>query len=374
MWEEKLQEILKECSDGIFSKLVNFSTNRFIEKYDSFVIFGAGSGGLKTKRYLEKLGKNVVYFVDNDVNKKGLLIEGKIVKHPSEILIFEHKIIIASQWWKEIKTQLEKDYGLIWILDYILTPVMVINEMEKPNTQENFLVTLKENFRKYLEVFDLLADEDSKITYYRVLKGRVFYGFTFIPESAFRQYYHPLVKPQDDDIIVDAGAYRADTIEEIIKQGIKFKKIYAFEPDKQNYNELIKYTKSWQNIECYKYGIWDKEEKLYFIAESNMGSVITSNPDKANQIIDTISLDNFFKDKEKPTLIKMDIEGAEFEALVGAKKIISQYKPKLQICIYHKPQHLWQIPILLKELVPEYNLYIGHHTGDFRETVLYARA
>ncbi|MGC9169004.1 MAG: FkbM family methyltransferase, partial [Desulfurella sp.] len=120
-------------------------------------------------------------------------------------------------------------------------------------------------------------------------------------------------------------------------------------------------------------GLWKQSDKLHFIADGTGRSTITDNFNEANQTIDVVSLDEFFKDKEKPTLIKMDIEGAELEALTGAKEIITKYKPKLQICIYHKPEHLWQIPMLLKDWVKEYKLYIGHHSFDFAETVLYAK-
>ncbi len=71
-------------------------------------------------------------------------------------------------------------------------------------------------------------------------------------------------------------------------------------------------------------------------------------------------------------MIKMDIEGAELEALKGAKKTIQRDKPKLAICIYHKTEDLWEIPLYIKELVSEYCLYIRHQTFGTGDTVLYA--
>jgi FkbM family methyltransferase len=303
---------------------------------------------------------------------------GKTVKHPSEIVMFENKVLIASEWFTEIKQQLEIDFGLIWGIDFFMSPIFRLNDMVSENTLSNFLLKLKNDFSNYLSVFDLLDDEVSKALYYRVLKGRIFYGainllFPPMPKVSYKQYFHSQVKPENGDIIVDAGAYIGDTIEEIIKQNIAYEKIYAFEPDEQNYAKLIENTKTYQNIETYKYGLWDKTDRLYFSAEANMGSSITTDIGKANQTIDTLSLDEFFKDKEKPILIKMDIEGAELNALLGAKEIITKYKPKLQICIYHKPEHLYQIPLLIKDLVPEYKLYLGHHTQIWGDTVLYAK-
>lgn len=68
----------------------------------------------------------------------------------------------------------------------------------------------------------------------------------------------------------------------------------------------------------------------------------------------------------------MDIEGAELEALEGCRNIIAHDKPKLAICLYHKAEHLWEIPFYIHQLVPEYKFYIRHHSKDFCETVLYA--
>ena len=71
-------------------------------------------------------------------------------------------------------------------------------------------------------------------------------------------------------------------------------------------------------------------------------------------------------------MIKLDVEGAELESLKGAEKTILRDKPKLAVCIYHKPEDLTQIPLYIKNLVPEYKLYIRHHSNRFTETVLYA--
>ena len=74
------------------------------------------------------------------------------------------------------------------------------------------------------------------------------------------------------------------------------------------------------------------------------------------------------------TFIKMDIEGSELEALKGASTTISANKPKLAICVYHKIEDFWEIPIYINKLAPEYKFYVGHHTVSLTcpETVLYA--
>jgi len=72
------------------------------------------------------------------------------------------------------------------------------------------------------------------------------------------------------------------------------------------------------------------------------------------------------------TFIKMDIEGAEVEAVSGAADIIRSQKPKLAICVYHSKEHIIKIPFLLKKLVPEYKIYLRHHSPSLLDTVCYA--
>lgn len=68
----------------------------------------------------------------------------------------------------------------------------------------------------------------------------------------------------------------------------------------------------------------------------------------------------------------MDVEGAELETLKGAKNIICRDKPKLAVCIYHKPEDMTDLPIYIKSLVPEYKLYVRHYSEEKYETILYA--
>ena len=76
--------------------------------------------------------------------------------------------------------------------------------------------------------------------------------------------------------------------------------------------------------------------------------------------------------KEKVTYIKMDIEGAELDTLLGAKKIITQYRPKLAVCIYHKDSDMLNIMEYLQTLNSQYKFYMRHHNCNMTETVLYA--
>ena len=64
----------------------------------------------------------------------------------------------------------------------------------------------------------------------------------------------------------------------------------------------------------------------------------------------------------EPDLIKMDVEGAEPDLLLGAKNTIRRYRPKLMISAYHQADHLFEIPELIRAMVPDYKLYVRNHS------------
>jgi len=109
--------------------------------------------------------------------------------------------------------------------------------------------------------------------------------------------------------------------------------------------------KRYKNVQIIPYGMWEKKEELSFSSVDSIDHVHA---------------------QEKVTLIKMDIEGSEKQALTGAENIIRRDRPKLAICIYHNPEDLFEIPFLIKKMVPEYKLYIRHHSDTYAETVVYA--
>jgi hypothetical protein len=68
----------------------------------------------------------------------------------------------------------------------------------------------------------------------------------------------------------------------------------------------------------------------------------------------------------------MDIEGAEPRAILGAAATIRASQPILAICAYHKCEHLWTLPILIKNALPEYEIFLRRYAEECWETVYYA--
>lgn len=85
------------------------------------------------------------------------------------------------------------------------------------------------------------------------------------------------------------------------------------------------------------------------------------------------SIDDYVKTGPgRVDFVKMDIEGAEMDALAGAAQAIQEFRPRLAISGYHRPEDLWEIPARIVALNPGYRLAFGHHTPIGWESVFYA--
>ena len=148
----------------------------------------------------------------------------------------------------------------------------------------------------------------------------------------------------------------------------KYEKIYCFEPNRYNKRNVEIKLKDMQNIEIIEAGTWNKEGRLSFNYD---GPASRINEVNSTDSIIVTSIDNIVRN-ELVTYIKMDVEGAELESIIGAQNTIKQNKPDLAICVYHKWLDFIDLPMKLLELVPEYKFAIRHYSNNTTETVLYA--
>ncbi len=223
-------------------------------------------------------------------------------------------------------------------------------------------------------LYNILGDDASRKVF-DVIIDRVFHGQKDV--YAIKNIHSPdqyfpadIVRLSEHECLVDGGAFDGDSLLDFLRRtGGKFDRYYAFEIADNNYRKLQETAQNItgnDKIQLYSYGLGDCAETVSYSDEITASTVNTgSNTGR----IDT--LDRILKDA-KVTFIKMDIEGYELKALKGAEKTIRHQKPTLAICIYHELNHFWEIPLYIKSLVPEYKIYLRHHTFSDYETVCYA--
>ena len=117
-------------------------------------------------------------------------------------------------------------------------------------------------------------------------------------------------------------------------------------------------------------------KKVYFASEAFETSCIISREEaeKRNfegvEEIETVALDDVLAGKRIP-FIKMDIEGAEYEALLGARKLIMENRPRMAISVYHKYEDFVTLADLVLKMHPDYKISFRHYGLDELETVMY---
>lgn len=226
---------------------------------------------------------------------------------------------------------------------------------------------------KLQNIYDKLSDDLSKRTLEAYINQKISlkYGYLSAVKSEELQYFEKdLIKFREGEVFVDCGAYDGDTaisfIQALKEQNINsYDSIISFEPDEENFKKLC--SRNIRNHVCVEAGVSDKTGKISFDSDDASGVIC----DNGESFINIDTIDNVL-DSKKATFIKMDIEGAEMDALKGGKDTIQKYKPILAICIYHKKQDLFEIPDYIHTLVPEYKLYIRAYCDNCNELVLYA--
>ena len=175
-----------------------------------------------------------------------------------------------------------------------------------------------------------------------------------------------------DGIFIDAGCYDLGTAQEYREWNLnKESEIISFEPDVESFRRCDQILSKIgdKHIHILPKGVWHCDARLQFSVESNGKTKVTESGEGST--FEVVSIDNIVREK-KCSFIKMDIEGVELEALRGAEKTIKRDRPVLAISIYHKPEDIFEIPMLILEMSSKYQLYIRHHSTTASETILYA--
>jgi FkbM family methyltransferase len=209
------------------------------------------------------------------------------------------------------------------------------------------------------------------------------YGIGVVVDFMLEQYaykdIHKLICAKEGDVVIDAGACWGDTALYFSSKVKEKGSVYSFEFIPQNIDffnkNLSLNSKLSGNINLIKRPLWDIQDlDVYFVDDGPASKVSFEELKNYDGKVKTTTIDVFIKENNihKVDFIKMDIEGAELNALKGAINTITQFKPNLAIAIYHSLDDFTQIPKWINNLGLGYKLYLGHYTIHDGETVLFA--
>jgi len=352
------------------------------------VIYGAEIYGELFCKELESNGIKIDYVIDQYINKTEIL--NKKIKRLNEVSLNNVNIFISiTSPNAEIEVIKElKELNTKSILSFVETLFMYPHLIErcvkltKTWYSNNIDDMIDDNKIKTLK--ELLSDNKSK----KLLEKIIYFRKTLKPEYYPIPDLGPQYFPSDIDLFssvdkirfVDGGAFIGDTLSSSINAFKKLNKVIdyiaSFEPDVDNIKklseEVLKQRKKYHetNFFIYPCGLWSKNEILSFNSNSNSNSSIIN--EVGNNVIQimAVSLDQTLIGSS-PNYVKMDIEGAEKEAILGMQEIIKNDSPILAISLYHKPKDIWELPLLINKLNNKYDMYFRIYGSMGLELVLY---
>jgi FkbM family methyltransferase len=339
------------------------------------VIYGAGNTGREVGAYLAQAGHTVLAFLDAAA-RPGQLLQRVAVHRPADWpqrqQAPELDVVVAVHNYQVDMVAL---LGQIGGMGFRRTVNMIDFHNLFPADQPWRYWLAPRSFYKGREAeMDaaraLLGDDTSRAWYDGVLAFRLSGDFARLPENNPMDQYAPADLPRwaDPMRIIDCGAFNGDTIAALAHVGYTFDAIAAFEPDPANFLPLAVRASRHGAAFCFPCGVAESTRQVRFQSGSGMGSHEAAD---GNVTIQCVAIDQALSGF-RPTHVKMDIEGAEIDALKGAQRTIAAHRPSLAIALYHQPEHLWEIPLLIDSWGLGYRYEIRGHAYNSYDTDLYA--
>jgi FkbM family methyltransferase len=338
-------------------------------------IYGAGNAGREAARILADRGHPAGGFIDAKadapVDEKPCLKPGspelaRLAEEGASVLIaiFNHATDTRPVVRMLSETGFQRIIGYCEFLEEF-----------GPFESEKYWFAPRRFFRSFAreleETLDLWGDARSREIFLEAVRLRCLHDPAALsdPDRA-RQYFPEDVPGLPGPVrMIDGGAYTGDTLEAMTVHGIFIEAVAAFEPDPDNFQRL-QATAARLGLDAgshFPCGLGRGDETRRFRSGRGAASGFSGE----GKPVRVVALDETLP-RFRPTFIKLDIEGAESEALEGARVLIARHRPRLAVCIYHAPAHLWELPALIRSLTPGYQYYLRHHGFNGFDLVAYA--
>ncbi|MBR4859632.1 MAG: FkbM family methyltransferase [Clostridia bacterium] len=313
------------------------------------VVYGMGNGADKVIDEFNRLGITVKGVTASDDFVRGQSFRGFTVKKLSE---FEGEFIVAVAFATCIPEVMNRIYSLCEKYRVIVPCVPVFGD---EIFNRDFIERNKDGINAAYDLFD----EPSK----KIFEGCVNFMFGGELEVLKKittdkdEVFGGVFSMGKNESFLDLGAYRGDTVEEFLRYcGGEYGEIVALEPDRRTFKKLCAYLENVPRSTAVQKAIYSEKITLTFSSKAGRQSTIS---DRGEQI-EAATVDEICKDKEI-TYIKMDVEGAEKEALDGAVQTLKTQKPKLNIALYHRSADIFELPLKIAEINPNYKFHIRRH-------------
>jgi FkbM family methyltransferase len=340
------------------------------------LLFGAGYLGRHALADMSELRYRPLAFVDNNPAIWGTQIDGLEVIGPDDavrryggqalwlITVYTNSRVMAQ--CEALGVPWVTCAELSWTLPAPHPPSFVFGT---PDTLTAWSADVETAAR-------IWADAESEVEYRSQVQWRFLLDYAALPrprDPAETYFPDDLVRPLADEVFVDCGAFTGDTVEAFLasREG-RFSEIVAVEPDAVNGQVLLDRVADWKRagvgpITVEPVAVGSARGTLTFATTGTAGSRVGS----GTETVEVAPLDELLATK-RPTYMKFDVEGAERDGLMGASQTIRAHAPVLAVCLYHKPEDLWDLPLLVRSMRPDYRFHVRRYSDERWETILYA--
>lgn len=346
---------------------IKLKANKFIEYNKNKVyILGTNQYGLCTANWLISIGHEFAGFI-NDFEPLLIFENFNVLKSkdlPTNVSIIncivEGRVTLAEENITRLNPALNIDYFALQLA--FPEKLIKINFLDNTSSIQN-------NSSDYTKLYNKLADFQSKLTLENITNFRLNRDIKYLESFRFRideQYFESFIKLNDNPSFIDGGGFDGETSLKFSKLYPQYDRIFYFEPNEWALKKSKENIKHLENVYFDQRGLWNKSETLQF--DNSLGSA-SKLSEEGKIKIETVAIDEIIK--SKVDFMKLDIEGAEYNALTGAKNIIQTFKPVLAVCVYHNQNDFLSIPELIISYNRDYKIYLRHYTQGVYETVMY---
>jgi FkbM family methyltransferase len=223
------------------------------------------------------------------------------------------------------------------------------------------------NEEKILAARSVLADERSREVYDELVRYKLDGKITHFDITDREGGLFSPVLSGGYEVYCDLGAYTGDTVAEATALYPEIKKVIAFEPSPKTFAKLEKNTADIAaELTLVNACAWNENGTAVFTDGSGRNSALSGGGAKSGKTLSgakikeiaTATPDSYMDFSGKPLLIKFDVEGAEREAIEGSKNAILNNLTELCVSLYHRSEDIFELPLLIRELLPHHELYI----------------
>lgn len=379
-YRTELEELLSEPIEHVRERERTEFDRQLADAGGHVVLFGAGNFGKKVLACLRKAGIEPLAFSDNGQNKWGAEVEGLPVLEPAAAAKKYGKsaLFVVSIWslghsYKETLAKLQS-LGCTRVTSSSSLRWKFADQM-LPDYCQDLPHKAYETSADILNAASLWSDHLSLREYVNQIRWRTLGQLESIGDPVKEESYFldSLYSLCAGEVFVDCGAYDGDTVQQVLARRSDIGRILAVEADPHNYSRLTTFTAALapgvrEKIELLNVAVSDSPGQLKFQATGGEGAHLSADGDIA---VECTRIDDLLGGSPA-TFIKMDIEGAELDALHGAAKTIARHRPLLSICVYHRQSDLWTIPAYIASIAPEYRIFLRPHDVDGWQLVCYA--